>query len=392
MSPVVAAPGLDIEELCEAAAAQTALTDFGSPTFRDGLERLLDGLRNEARLNEIGQMIAPAGLGSYLVNRLQVVDWHNRYPEIAKGDIVAPIILIGMGRTGTTILHDLLGQDPHNRIPRTWEADQPCPPPETATYDDDPRISTVQEGIDMAHAVRPELRAMHPMGARLGQECIRFTGCEFASLIFGSQYRLPSYLHWVTDAADMGPTYRWHRSFLQLLQWRNPGRWMLKSGAHLWALPALMAEYPDAVLVQTHRDPIRIVASLSSLFASIRSTSSDEAALTDVAAEWAPPIADALERSVDARLDGTIPVGRVLDIPFARYMRDPVGVVRSIYDHVDRELRPEVEERIRVFLAENPRDKYGLHHYSFDETGLDRGELRDRTRRYREYFDVEQED
>src|SRR5438067_1344529 len=144
---LVATPGLDIDELCEAASEHSGLTDFGSPTFRDGLERLLAGLRDEARLNEIGRMIAPTGLESYLVNRLQVVDWHRRYPEIANADVVAPIILIGMGRTGTTILHDLLGQDASNRIPRTWEADDPCPPPETATYDTDARIDKVQAGI-----------------------------------------------------------------------------------------------------------------------------------------------------------------------------------------------------------------------------------------------------
>lgn len=297
-----------------------------------------------------------------------------------------------MGRTGTTILHDLLGQDPRNRIPRTWEVDRPCPPPETATFDTDPRIEESQAAIDMAHSVRPELRAMHPMGARLGQECIRFTGCSFASLIFGSQFRLPSYSRWVVDEADMTATYRWHREFLQLLQWRHPGRWVLKSGAHLWAVPALMEEYPDAVLVQTHRDPMRIVASLSSLFTSIRSMGSDQVTMADTAAEWADLIADALDRAVEVREDGTIPPDRVLDVSFADYLRDPVGVVRSIYDYLGRELTPDVETRIRAFLAENSREKYGLHRYSFEDTGLDPGELLERTLRYREYFGVEPED
>ena len=388
---MAAAPGLDRDELCDAATAQTGLDDFGSPTFREGLDRLLDGLENEARLSEGGRAFAPTGLTQYLVNRLYVVDWHRRYPEIGKSDVVAPIVLIGMGRTGTTILHDLLGQDPENRIPRTWEVDRPSPPPATETYETDPRVDEVQEGVDLVHSVRPELRAMHPMGARLGQECVRITGCDFASVIFGSQYRLPSYLHWVTSEADMVPTYAWHRDFLQLLQWRHPGRWMLKSGAHLWALPALLSEYPDAVIVQTHRDPLRIVASLSSLFATIRGTSSDEVSMADTAAEWAPMIADALDRSVDARLDGTVPGDRVLDVSFSEYMRDPIGAVRSIYDHVGRELKPDVAERIRTFLAENPRDKYGRHHYSFDDTGLNRDELLERTARYRAYFDVEME-
>ncbi len=224
---------------------QTGLDDFGADTFRLGLDRLADGLHNEARLNEVGEVMAPMAVLGHLTNRLQVTDWHRRHPEIGAGDVTPPIVMIGMGRTGSTILHDLFGQDPANRVPRTWEVDHPCPPPEAATYETDPRIAESQAGIDLAYEVRPELRSMHPMGARSGQECIVITGGEFASAIFNSQFRLPSYLRWVTSEADMAPAYRWHRQFLQLLQWHNPGgRWVLKTGAHLWALPAAAGRIP----------------------------------------------------------------------------------------------------------------------------------------------------
>ena len=296
------ASGLVTEELIETACEQTGLDDFGADSFRLGLDRLVDGLRDEARLNEIGEAMAPMAVLGHLTNRLQVTDWHRRHPEIGTGDVTPPIVMIGMGRTGSTILHDLFGQDPANRIPRTWEVDHPSPPPEAATYETDPRIDESQAGIDLAYDVRPELRSMHPMGARLGQECIVITGGEFASAIFNSQFRLPSYLRWVTSEADMAPAYRWHRRFLQLLQWRNSGgRWVLKTGAHLWALPELMAEYPDAFIVQTHRDPLRIISSLSSLFAVVQSTASDGVTMADVAADWAAPVLDSLDRSVTAR-------------------------------------------------------------------------------------------
>ena len=223
---------LATEELIETACEQTGLDDFGADTFRLGLDRLVHGLADEARLNEVGEAMAPMALLGHLTNRLRVTDWHRLHPEIGEADVTPPIVMIGMGRTGSTILHDQFGQDPANRVPRTWEVDHPCPPPEAATYETDPRIDESQAGIDLAYEVRPELRSMHPMGARLGQECIVITGGEFASAIFNSQFRLPSYLRWVTSEADMAPAYRWHRRFLQLLQSRNPGgRWVLKTGA-----------------------------------------------------------------------------------------------------------------------------------------------------------------
>ncbi len=226
------------ERLVEQAVAQTGLDDFGAPSFRIGLDRIVDGLAAEANLNAVGEAMAPEVLLGYLRTRLEVTDWHRRHPDMGAADVTPPVVMIGMGRTGTTILHDLLGQDPANRVPLTWEVDRPCPPPETATYDVDPRIDEVQAQLAVMDELHPEFQAMHPTGARLAQECIRITGGEFASLIFLSQFRLPSYFDWLTHDADLAPAYRWHRRFLQLLQWHHPGdRWILKSGAHLWSCP-----------------------------------------------------------------------------------------------------------------------------------------------------------
>jgi len=380
---------LDAESLLQAASDRTGLDDFGADTYRQGLDRLIDGLRTEARVNEIAEAITPEMLTSYLVNRLEVIDWHGRHPEMGKADVRPPVVMIGMGRTGTTILQDLLGQDPATRVPRSWEVDRPCPPPEAATYDTDPRIAEVAAIIEAGHRVNPEFQAMHPTGALLAQECIRFTGCEFASLIFLSQFSLPSYMRWLTEEADMAPTYRWHRRFLQLLQWRHPGeRWVLKSGAHLWALPALTAEYPDALYIQTHRDPTRVIPSLSTLFARVRASFSDAITIPSTAQEWAEPVLDALDRSVTAREDGTIPAGRVIDVQFQDYMADPFATIRSIYAHWDADLTPDVEARMRAFLADHGREKHGVFRYSLADAGLEEGELRERARRYTEYFDI----
>src|SRR5262249_24058699 len=150
--------------------------------------------------------------------------------ELAQADIVPPIVIIGQGRTGTTILFDLLAQDPAMRVPRTWEVDKPVPPPETATYESDPRIDEVDATLAGVDLLIPGFRAMHPMGARLAQDCVRIIASDYRSMIFPTQYRVPSYAQWLNFEADMAPGYAWHRIFLQHLQARHPApRWVLKS-------------------------------------------------------------------------------------------------------------------------------------------------------------------
>jgi len=383
------APTLDADSLIAAATERTGLDDFGGESYRAGLDRIIDGLHTEACMNAIGEAIAPEMLVGYLMNRLEVLEWHARNPDMGEAEVHAPVFMIGMGRTATTILHDLLGQDATTRVPLSWEVDRPCPPPEAATYETDPRIAEVEAVIDIGHRAKPEFQAMHPTGARLAQECIRFTGCEFTSLIFLSQFSLPSYMQWLTVDADMAPTYRWHRKFLQLLQWRNPGdRWLLKTGAHLWALPALVAEYPDALFIQTHRDPARVIPSLTTLFAAARDSFSDHITIPSTASEWYGPVVDALDRSVTAREDKLIPADRVLDVQFQEFMDDPLATIRTVYDRWGVDLTPDVEARMRAFLAEHQRDKHGVFRYSLAETQLDEADVRERTRRYTDYFDV----
>jgi hypothetical protein len=301
-------------------------------------------------------------------------------------------VIVGQGRTGTTILHELLAQDPATRVAMTWEIDRPMPPPETATYDTDPRIAEVDETLAGVDLVLPGFKSMHPMAAQLPQECVRITASDFRSMIFPTQYRVPSYAGWLLHEADMAPAYRWHRMFLEHLQSRCPARrWVLKSPGHLWALDALLGEYPNALLVQTHRDPLRIIASLSSLVARLRSLASDDTSIPDAADDFADNILDGLDRSVTARENGTVTAGRVVDVQFRAFMADPFTTIRTIYERLGVELEPGSEQRMRAFLSANPQDKHGKHTYTFRETGLDEGALRERARRYQEYFDVPSE-
>jgi hypothetical protein len=393
MFPRMAASSLDAERLVALAHEATGLDDFGADTWRDGLERLVRSLRDEASLHELGEQIATGELVDYLTTRLGLVEWRKQHPEIAGVDVRPPIVIVGQARTGTTILHDLLAQDPANRVPLTWEVDRPLPPPETATFTTDPRIAASQELLDGVELVIPGFQAMHPMGALLPQECVRMTGGDFRSMIFPTQYRVPSYANWLIDEADMAPAYDYHRLFLQHLQSRHPApRWVLKSPGHLWCLGALLDEYPNALLVQTHRDPLRIIASLSSLMSVLRRLGSDDISQPEIAAEFAGYLVEGLDRSVAAREDGTVPKDRVVDVQFRAFMADPFATIREIYEHLGLELSADSEQRMRAFLADNTTEKHGGHHYTFTETELDLGQWRERTRRYQDYFDVPTED
>ena len=377
-----------VEQACEA----TGLADFGEGSHREGLERLVASLRAEARLSALGAQVVPVELRGYLETRLRLVAWRRQHPELGEADVAPPIVIVGQGRTGTTILHDLLAQDPAHRVPLTWEVDRPLPPPETATYQSDPRIAEVQARQDAIDQILPGFKAMHPMGARLAQECVRITAGDFRSMIFPTQYRVPSYADWVMNEADMAPAYRWHRFTLEHLQSRHAApRWVLKSPGHIWCLEALLAEYPHALLVQTHRDPLRIIASVSSLVATLRRLASDEGSMREAASQWADWILVGLDRSVTARESGRVPAGRIVDVHFAAFMADPFATIRGIYERLGLELTRETEQRMRRFLAEHPADKHGGHRYRFADTGLDEGALRERARRYQRCFDVPSE-
>lgn len=383
---------LDADSLVAAARKRSGLSDFGGDTFHEGLEHLITSLEGEAHLSTLGRVIARTEILMLLENRLQLQEWRRRNPEIARVSIERPIFIIGMPRTGTTILHEVIAQDPRIRVPMTWEVDLPFPPPESATYASDPRIAQTNKTLGKTDSLIPDFKRMHPMGAELPQECVRITAMDFASMIFQTTYRVPSYTDWLHSDADLAPAYALHRRMLQHLGWRCPrDRWVLKSPGHLWHIEALLREYPDACLVQTHRDPMKIVASLTSLVSALRTMASDRVERLDVAREWAEQVRAGLDASVRARERGVVPRDQVIDIQFREFMADPIATIRRIYERFGMELTADAERRMRAFLAANPDDKHGKHAYRFADTGLSLEEERVRVAGYQRFFDVPSE-
>jgi Sulfotransferase family len=379
--------------LVAAAIQATGLDDFGEPTWREGLDRMLDDLDRSAQLNELGMTIVESEFTGYLTNRLRILDWRATHPTVAQGEIRRPLVICGQPRTGTTILFDLLAQDPAHRAPLTWEVDFPVPPPATATYDTDPRIETSEAMSGMADQIIPGFTAFHPLGARLAQECARITASEFRSMMFQTQYDVPEYERWLLHEADAAPLYRWHRIYLQHLQSEHAAeRWLVKSPAHLWHLGALVDEYPDAVVIQTHRDPLKVITSISALVAHLRRMASDDSSVARAAAQYSEDIFVGLERSLVARTDGTLRPEQVIDVQFAEFMADPFAAIGAVYDQLGLDLIPEVEARMRAFLATHPGDGGGAGtRYTWADTGLDEHALRERAAPYQEYFGVPSE-
>ncbi|MBW2390300.1 MAG: sulfotransferase [Deltaproteobacteria bacterium] len=380
---------LEAASLLDEARKNTRLDDFGDPSFRDGMRRLLDSLEHEARLTAIGRLIAHGEVLRHLENRLRVTaDWQ-RWPEMEEVKIEKPIFVVGLPRTGSTTLHDLFAQDPGNRVPLTWECHRPSPPPERASYASDPRIAACQEHLDITSgALIPEFKAIHPMGALLAQECVMLQAFDFMSIIFANQFRIPSYQRWVEEV-DLRPSYATHRRQLQYMQWRCPGeRWVLKSVGHLWGLEALFDVYPDAGVVMTHRDPLKLIASHCSLVSMASSMGSDQVDDAEIGREWSQSWERAMREGIAFRKSGKASPESFFDMHFSEFIRDPVAMVRRIYEHFGLDLSPTDAERMSGFLAENPPGKYGKHSYTLERFGLDPAAERERYRFYQEYYGV----
>ncbi len=381
------------DRLVAAAIDAAGTSDFGSESWREGLDLFLESLTESADLNEIGVGVAEDGVVGDLANRLRIVEWRRTHPEVAEQEIRRPIIIVGQPRTGTTILLDLMAQDPANRAPLSWEVERPVPAPRTATYDSDPRIAECQAQFDLVDSFIPGFASFHELGASLAQEDVRIFTSDFKSMQHSLQFEVPAYNHWLMHEADMTSAYAWHRMFLQHLQSEHHAeRWLLKSPAHLWCLPALMAEYPDAIVIQNHRDPLKVIASISALGASLREMTTDSFAVTRLAAQYGADIMLGLDRALEARRDGVFDSGQVIDVRYQDIRHDLIGAIARIYDQIGLELTAEAEGRMRAFLADHPGDQGGsLKRYSFAETGLDEGEFRERAREYQEFFEVESE-
>ena len=378
---------LDPDRMINKAIRKAGSSDFGDEDFREGLERFLQSADREGDLTLLGRIMVQGYTVDNLVNRLRLVQWRKQHPEIEHEAIVQPLFIIGLPRTGTTILHSLLEQDPANRSPLAWEIQHPVPPATPETFRTDPRIATMQKTLERLFELVPGFEAMHPMSATQPEECVAvFTQC-FRSEQLQVQFNVPSYQAWV-DEADMRSTYEYHKRFLQHVQSGGVRgeRWLLKSPAHLNNIDTLLDVFPDARVIHTHRDPVKVCASVASLTAMLRGAATDRIDLHEIGRQqldwWAKLVRESLEqRKRFADRDD-----QFFDVKLSEMVADPLDVVRRLYAHFGLELSDELSAKMRRFMASHPRDRHGSHSYAPEDFGIDPARDRERFEEYIDYF------
>jgi hypothetical protein len=360
--------------LLERARQQTGLDDFGGDGFREGLELLVASLDREAGLNELGRAALDAQLADLLANRLQVEYWYRQHPEIDEQQIVAPLIGLGLPRTGSTALGCLLGEDPAVRSIRNWESMWPCPPPDLATIATDPRLQRAEASMQRRARLFPRMTSMLPSTATSPSECQLYMGYDFKSQIFQAFAHIPSYVEWLNHRADLVPTYRYVKRVLKLLQWRcPPTRWRLKNPAHSLFIGALDQVFPDARFVMTHRDVASVVPSVADLYYELRKAYSDNVDLLEIGRHTRGFCELGMRRMLAFRDAGQD--HRFFDIQFAPFQRDPFPILEALYAFLGEELTPEARRRMQHWRENTPRDE-GYARTDPAAFGLDAADLR----------------
>lgn len=351
-----------LNDIQDAAVAQTGLDDFGNDFFREGLEVLLASLRDEARLNTRGEAFIHQRIVGYLSQRLQVEDWYRRHPEIDDEAIEAPLIGLGLPRTGSTALSMLLAQDPDVRYLRRWESSQPCPPPSTV-QGIDPRIPPDKgEMIGTRYHVPADTHG--PM------ECHELMALSFTSHLFQSFAQVPTYSAWLIEKADLRSTLEYQRRVMKLLQWGEPTKpWRLKCPSHVLWLDQLDAVFPDANYVMTHRDPTDVILSVAELYADIIGSFTDDMDRPYIGGlnveHWSLGMKRAVAfRSGDAE-------SRFYDIDFRAMQVDPIGEVTGLYAWLDETVGGQFEDQMRNWWTQAAAEREPSQRADPVEFGID---------------------
>src|SRR6516225_3962338 len=357
-------------DLIESAKRRCRLDDFGKGEFFEALSRLLESCQSEAGLNLIGKIALRTDVFQTLCSRLQMERDRQLYPNIAHQEIREPLFIVGLPRSGTTLLHSLLAADPQHRCPLMWEVRSPTPP---TLSDEKCRIQRENKNCKFFNWLAPTFRYVHAVGAEVPQECISLMTPTFLSDQFDAMYYVPSYRAWFFQQ-DLRPAYEYHHRFLQHLQFRRAApRWILKAPTHMFAMPALLSVYPDALFVQTHRTPVDAMASVSSLVTILRSALSDAVDPVTVCREAIDYWSETMDKFLSER--DRLASNRICDVEYDEISRDPIAAVRRIYDHFGWSMSQQAEQRMRTLVASHAERQPGNHRYHLSQFGFSAEEV-----------------
>ena len=373
------------DALLERARNETGLEHFGDEGFREGLERLVHAADTEAQLTQTGAAVFDLSVLDLLKQRLTIEGWFARHPAIDEQAIIAPLIGLGLPRTGSTALSCMLAEDPAARVIRNWEQMQVCPPPHRATYDTDPRIELGREKIRIRNERFPRMKQMVPSSATSPAECQNLMGMDFRSQIFQAMFHVPSYFRWLFHEANLVGTYRFVKRVLKLLQWHcPPTNWRLKNPSHILFINDLNEVFPDARFWMTHRDIGAVVPSAADLYFELHKAFTERVDKAWVGAVNIEFCELGMRRVIAFRDAGND--HRFFDIQFDDFQRDPFLSIEKLYQFLGEELSETARARMAAWRDDTPRDKHGLRSLDPADYGLDREDLRARFSFYRERF------
>lgn len=368
-----------VEDLHASATRITGLEDFGDDGYREGLGVLLDSYHREAGLTPLGNSVKRAFLRGALAARLaSEAGWKQR-PEHADVPIDRPIFVTGLPRTGTTALHRLLVADPAHQGLEVWLTEVPQPRPPRETWADDPVFQQIQAGYEQYHVEHPEFLAAHESSADQVEECWQLLRQSLTSVAYECLAHLPTYSSWL-QGQDWTPAYHRHRRNLQLIGLPDKDRrWVLKNPSHLFCLDALLAVYPDALIIQTHRAPRSIIASVCSLNEQASAGWSEvfrgEVVGRDQLELWGRGADQFLEGR--ARHDPTT----FMDVYYDDFVADPMATVEAVYDRVGAPLSTDARSAMGELLAAS--QSRARHRYQLSDFGLAAEQVDERFERYR---------
>jgi Sulfotransferase family len=376
---------LDEESLLTTAQRLTGLDDYGDDAWREPFGILLADIETEAQLHLTGRLLTRYDLVRSLVFRLRMAEAEKRHPEILDEQIQEPIFITGLGRTGTSILHESMAQDRRLRAPLGWEMRYPS----TEPGDADHLVAKTAAEVDLWLEVVPDFGPIHEISIDGPDEDSVGHQHAFASQVWSATNRAPNFDMWM---ATKGWTqaFAFERRLLQHLQFGNSGRWILK-GIYASCLPNLFAEFPDATIVMTHRDPLTVLASTANMFSTLRWQRTDAVNYEEIVAPLGFGIPFVLDMVIDQRKTGVVPDHRFVDVRFADLMTDHIGTINEIYERLGMTLSDDAADRIRNYLAHKPRGRHGAHSYRVEDLGLDTADMRAKFSNYMNHFNVSEE-
>ena len=376
---------INANEIIDQAKSETGLSDLGEPLFLEGLNRLIDSINNEANLNEIGIQAQPIRIQGLLSNRLRFEEDLKKFPEILEQEIISPIVIVGLPRTGSTMTHRLLASDPNHTAMLWWEGRYPALLPGEKRGDIEARMELGKAEVDAVVAASPEALDIHPWDYKGADEEILLLEHNFLSTVPESFMALPSYSEWIEEQ-DHALAYEDLKKFIQYLQWQNPGRenkrWVLKSPHHLGFIDKMISVFPDAKIIQTHRDPIKTVPSFCSMCANLFEPLTTNFDKVFIGKHWSNKLTRALNHCMN--ISEKHP-DNFLDLEFLNMIKDPIDEMKKIYDFIGEPFGEKTEVAMEAWREEN-KHEMGAHKYSLEEYDLTESQINNNFSKYQQKY------